>query len=185
MNTLTGYLGGLFAAVCELVVGVLLFINPTGFTTSIITVFGALLTIMGVIQILKYFKKSPEDGAEDRSMTMGLLKILAGLFCALRSDWLISAFPVLTILYGVGSLVLGAFKMQTTVDLLRLKKSWVGSAVSTAVTLLCGAILLLHPPGSAKARWILLAASLVVGAVLDIGSICFFGKISHDKGAAV
>lgn len=184
MNTVTGYLGGLFAAVCELVVGVLLFIDPTGFTASIITVFGALLTIMGLIQVLKYFRKSPEDGAEDRSMTMGLLKILGGLFCALRSDWLISAFPVLTILYGVGSLVLGAYKVQTTVDLLRLKRNWVGSGISTAVTLLCGAILLLHPPGSAKARWILLAACLVAGAVLDIGAICFFGKTSDGKEAA-
>lgn len=183
MKALKESAGGLLTAVCEAVIGVLLFIEPVGFTTSIITVVGVLLIVSGVVQMVKYFRDSPEDGARGRELTKGLLEVLAGFFCALEPEWFIDAFPVLTILYGVGDLVLGAVKVQLTVDMLRLGSgAWKWSALSTAVTLLCAAIILLNPFSSTSALWTFLAAALIAEAVFDLLSIGFSGRKSGDTG---
>ena len=47
-----------------------------------------------------------------------------GLFCMFRSGWFIAAFPVLTMLYGVATLVTAFGKLQWTADLLRLKHKY-------------------------------------------------------------
>lgn len=186
MNSFKEKAGGLLTAVCEAVIGVLLLINPVGFTTSIITVLGVLLIIVGIVQIINYFRVSPEEGVKGQGMTKGLLEALAGLFCALDPEWFIAVFPVLTILYGVGSLVLGAAKLQATVDLARLKsRKWGWSAFSTLVTLACAAIILFNPFATTAMLWTFLAISLIVEAVLDVLVICLSGRKSGgDRTAA-
>ena len=44
----------------EILIGILLLINPVGFTSSIIVAFGIVLTIMGIGQIIKYFRTDAE-----------------------------------------------------------------------------------------------------------------------------
>ncbi|MGI6026918.1 MAG: HdeD family acid-resistance protein [Candidatus Scatomorpha sp.] len=186
MNSFKEKAGGLLTAVCEAVIGVLLLINPVGFTTSIITVLGVLLIITGIVQIISYFRVSPEDGAKGQGMTKGLLEVLAGLFCALDPEWFVAVFPVLTILYGLGCLILGAAKLQSTVDMARLRnRRWAWSAVSTLVTLVCAAVILFNPFATTAMLWTFLAVSLIVEAVLDVLAICISGrKPGGDETAA-
>lgn len=140
MNRNKDHLGSIIVCLIEIVAGILLLINPMGVTTSIIVLAGIALTVTGSYWVIQYFRANAVEAAASRDLVKGLLGMAGGLFCIVRSRWFLAAFPVLTILYGVITLIVGLFKVQITVDKLRLKISqWGWSAFSTALTLLVAA----------------------------------------------
>lgn len=161
-------MGKLVLALCELAIGVMLLIDPNGFTSGIITAVGVALLVAGVCHILGYFRKTPGMAVLERGLARGLLEAAAGLFCVLKSSWFFGLFPVLTVLYGIGILVSGVVKLQWAVDMLRLKaRRWVWAAVSAAVTLVCAVVILCDPFATAAVLWMFIAVTLIVEAVVD------------------
>ena len=71
-------LGGLTSALIELVIGVLLLINPTGFTTGIIVGLGVLLALWGAMSTAQYFMAKPEEAAREQGLAKGLVLLMAG-----------------------------------------------------------------------------------------------------------
>ena len=64
--------------VLELIVGILLWIDPAGFATGIFVVGGVLLMLLGVVQIVQYFRLSPEEAFFRQPLVKGLLLIGIG-----------------------------------------------------------------------------------------------------------
>lgn len=173
-------LGGLTAALIELVVGVLLLINPTGFTTGIIVGLGVLLALWGAMSTAQYFMAKPEEAAREQGLAKGLVLLMAGLACVLCSDWLVSAFPLLTVLYGILLLLLSALKIQGAVDMMRLKKdNWVFAAGGALVCVVAALFTLLNPFGVRRLVWALVSVALIAEAVLDAFAV-FFRKKAKD-----
>ena len=169
-----GKMGKFILALGELAIGVLLLINPVGFTTAIIAVVGVLLLIAGILNTLRYFKMDPEEAALGQNLTQGLLEAAAGLFCVFKGNWFIVTFPLLTVLYGIVTLVTGVSKVQWTVDLLRTKaKKWFWAAISAAVTLICSVVILCNPFTSTAVLWMFIAITLIVEAVFDVITAVF------------
>ena len=108
--------GNLLTCIFELLVGILLLINPVGFTSGIIIVFGIVLAVVGAVSLFRYFREDAETAAEERGLTKGLIFVLFGLFCAFKSEWFIITFPLLTVLYGILALISGVSKVQWAVD---------------------------------------------------------------------
>ena len=50
-------------SIAELIIGILLLVNPIGFTSGIIIAFGIALMIMGIRKTIKYFRTEPEEAA--------------------------------------------------------------------------------------------------------------------------
>lgn len=48
----------------ECVLGILLLINPVGFTSGIIIVLGVVMACLGAGSIVGYFRKTPEEAAQ-------------------------------------------------------------------------------------------------------------------------
>lgn len=169
---------GIVLCLFELIVGVLLLINPVGFTSGIIKVTGIVLIVLGIIEIVKYFKTSAEEAALEQRLVKGLVFVLAGAFCTFRTQWFILTFPALTILYGVMILLSGLGKVQLTVDMVRRKnKNWFWAAINAGVSIVCAIVILNNPFTSAAVLWGFTGASLIVEGVFDI--ITFFsGKKS-------
>ncbi len=166
-----GKLNGIILFLVEALLGILLLVNPIGFTRGIIVTAGVLLTIAGIVHIIAYFRSTPQEGFIGKMLSKGLLEIIGGLFCALNSQWFIATFPILAILYGIGTLVSGIVKVEMTVDLIRLKgKRWELSAVGAALTILCAVIILLNPFGTTIILWRFVAISLIIEAVVDLVS---------------
>lgn len=164
--------GGILGSVCEIVVGVLLLVNPTGFTVGIIIALGVLLSVLGVLGVVRYFRTEPVRAALEQQLIRGLLMLLLGLFCIFNARWFIATFPVLTMLYGVGLLVVGVAKVQWTVDILRVKAGrWYLPGISALVTLVCAAVILLNPFASTVALWVFIGVALIVEAVVDLLAI--------------
>ncbi len=171
MKTIKENFGTLVICALEIIVGILLFIDPESFTAWIIEALGILFLIMGLVSIIGYFRKAPKIAAAGQGMAKGLIGIAAGLFCILKNSAVIKIFAMLTLIYGVGILLLGIYKIQLTFDLLRIKKRWGLAALSSLITVCFALLIIVNPFTSTKVLWIFIAITLIFEAVLDIVSV--------------
>lgn len=175
-------LSGIINLLLEIAVGVLLLIDPVAFTSAIIIAIGLALLFYGVAAVLRYFGTDALAAAAGQGLAIGLLTIAAGLFCILRTGWFVQTFPVLTILYGLAVLVAGFIKTQTTVDMLRLKKTgWVWMAVSAALSLSLAAVILFNPFDTTVFLWRFTAIVLLAQAVWDLVTLIVAGRRSRTE----
>ena len=162
----------------EALIGILLLVDPIGFTSAIIIAIGAALTVAGLICTIGYFRTDAVEAALKGTLVKGLAMLLAGIFCILQPTWFIATFPLLTIIYGVAILLAGLGKVQWAIDALRLKTGrWFLPAISAVVSIGCAAVILSDPFGSTIILWMFTGISLIVAAVLDV-VVMFFGRVS-------
>lgn len=169
MKTLKKNQNVIIMCAIELVVGILLLIDPVKFTTGIFIVVGIALMIAGLINVIRYFRSSPEEAVTGQRMTFGLISILAGAFCAFNHGWFILTFPVITILYGVAVLLAGLGKVQLAIDMLRFKnnKWWLG-ALNAVISIICAIVIISNPFSSTVALWLFTGISLIAEAIFDL-----------------
>ena len=178
-------LGSVGMSLVELLVGILLLINPVGFTSGIIVVFGVALMIMGIGSIIKYFRTEPEEAAVKQSLVKGLVELLAGAFCAFNAPWFLATFPVLTLVYGVVILITGLTKLQWMVDIIRLKRRrWFLAGISAAVSIICGIVVISSPFSTTAVLWMFIGISLIIEAVFDIIAAIFGNKAEKASDSA-
>ncbi|MBQ4040469.1 MAG: DUF308 domain-containing protein [Oscillospiraceae bacterium] len=178
-------LNNMAMSLVEVIVGILLLVNPVDFTSGIIVAFGAVMMIAGIFSIIKYFRTEPEAAAISQTLVKGVTMLLLGAFCAFKAHWFIATFPVLTLVYGVVILLVGITKLQWTVDIIRTKRSkWGLAAISAVISILCGIIIITSPFGSTAVLWMFTGISLIVEAVFDvIGSIFSNREKKKSKNA--
>ena len=164
------------AGLVELLVGILLFVDPVGFTSGILMAVGVILLVCGVVCLIRYFKTEPVQAALEQNFFKGLLMILLGGVLALRTQQIIDLF-LFAHLYGVAILIIGTVKLQQSVDLLRLKaRYWFLAGINALLAIVFAAIILSDPP----VLWQLAAISLIAEAVLDVVVLI----MTREKGAA-
>lgn len=180
MKKIKEHLPYLCMTLCELAIGILLLIQPVLFTRGIIICLGVLMTAVGIAESISYMREMPALAAKQQKLTKGLLLIFAGLFCIFQSEWFITTFPFLTILYGILLLCAGAYKIQCTADIRRLKKkNLVSSGISAALSLLFAVLLLWNPFGTGRAGWIVSGIFLIAESFLD-----WFILLANETAAA-
>lgn len=181
MRALKENASGIVLCLFELIVGVLLLINPVSFTAWIIMIAGIVLMVLGLVDVVKYFRTDAEEAVFGQNLAKGILFLLAGGFCVLKTEWFIVTFPVLAIVYGIVILVTGVGKLQLTVDMLRRKnKKWFWAAISAVVSIVCAIIVLRSPFTSTAVLWMFTGISLIVEGVLDIVTM-LIGKKNPEK----
>lgn len=159
---------GVIGALCELVVGILLLVDPVSFASGIIMTIGIIFVVIGVWNIISYFRSAPQYGIIERKLSIGLLAVAGGLFCIFNPQWFIATFPILTMVYGLASLVSGVFKVEATVNMIRLGLDhWIWPAIGAALTLVCAVFILCNPLSTTAALWLFIGISLIVEAVFD------------------
>ncbi len=169
-------MGNILACIVEIIIGILLLINPVGFTVGIIMTLGIVLAIMGISNIVGYFRATPEEAAQSNGLVKGLLLVGGTCVCLFKTQWLIAAFPLITVFYGIMILITGISKLQWAVDLLRLKqKYWYMDLIGAVLSVFFAAVILMNPFTSTGVLWTFIAISLIVEAILDILTF-IFGK---------
>ena len=177
MKFLKNHFAGIGMFLLEILVGVLLLINPVGFTSGIIIGAGLVLLLVGIVCIIKYFRAEPQEAAKSQNLMKGLIALLAGSFCALRSEWFVVTFPVITLIYGVVILITGLGKIQWTVDILRQKKPrWFLCALSALVSTACGLVIIAAPFTTTAVLWMFTGIGLIVDACFDIVALIFTNR---------
>ena len=173
---LGGRTGGIIASALEIVIGILLLINPEAFTMGIVIVLGVILCLMGIWNIVRYFRRPVQVLGSDWALSRGVLMILVGAFCMFKSQWLLAALPALFTLYGVMLLISGIVKLQRMADLKRLRHPrWYMPGLSALLYIILAVIILLNPFSTAMVIWIFVGVSMIVSAVLDIITLIVAG----------
>lgn len=161
--------GNLIMCIAEAVVGILLLINPIGFTSGIIIALGIVLALLGAKELVGYFKADPDAAAEGSGLAKGLLCAVLGIFCMFKAEWFIITFPILTVFYGILTLVGGISKIQWAVDMLRQKqKYWHIEVLGAVVTIVFAILILTNPFASTAILWTFIGVSLIAEAIIDI-----------------
>lgn len=182
MKTLKEKVNGIVLCLFELIAGILLLINPISFTSGIIVFTGVILIIYGLIEVVKYFRVDAEEASQKQMLVKGLVIILIGGFCAIKSGWFIVTFPILTIIYGVSTLLTGIGKIEMTVDMLRQKnKKWFWAAINAVISIVCAIIILNSPFSSTAALWLFTGISLIVEGIFDIITVIMGGKAENRR----
>lgn len=182
MNFIKTNLQKLLLCLCEIIVGILLLIDPVAFTVDVIRILGAAMILFGCVNIIHYFRTEVTTTVWQPTLSIGLLLVLLGLFCIFQTQWFIATFPLLTVFYGLIILLLGVIKFQWAVDMLRLKLgNWLIGIISAVLSISFAVLILLNPFSSTLAIWLVVALSLIAGAVLDILTLIFKKKILELK----
>lgn len=169
MKDLKQHLNGIVFCMFELIVGILLLVRPVGFTSGIIMIAGIVLLLMGIKNVVEYFRMDVQTASQSKSLTKGVFAILAGGFCVFKKEWFLATFPVLTMIYGVFILVTGLGKVQLAVDMFRRKsQKWFLAAINAGVSVICAVIILKSPFASTAVLWMFTGISLIVEGVFDV-----------------
>lgn len=177
MSRINRNTGNLLTCIFEILTGILLLIDPVGFTSGIIVLFGAILAVIGVISLIKYFRTDAEIASQESGLAKGLIFVVFGLFCAFKSEWFIVTFPLLTVLYGILALVSGVSKVQWAVDMLRVKqKYWFIEVIGAVLTIVCAILILTNPFTSTSILWTFIGVTMIVEAVVDVVAFVFGRK---------
>lgn len=164
--------GSIGACILEIAVGVLLLINPVGFTSAIIIGAGIIMVLAGLVNVIRYFTAAPELAAQQQLLFKGLLLAMGGMACIIKHDWFLTAFPLLTVLYAIAMLLLAASRLQKMADMRRLHLStWYMPGIAAALAALMAIIILVNPFGAVTAVWTFVAISLIAQAVVEIVTI--------------
>ncbi|MFG6394435.1 MAG: DUF308 domain-containing protein [Lachnospiraceae bacterium] len=174
-------LGKVTICICEIIVGVLLMVNPVVFTAGIITAAGILLLLTGAFTILKYFRTDPFEAMLEQGLVKGICAISGGILCVFKKELIITTFPLLTVLYGVVILFTGIMRVQWAVDMMRIKKEqWQMAGIGAAVSIMLSTVILLNPFKSTVALWRFVAISMIIGAVIDLVILVFIKQGSRE-----
>ena len=150
------------------IVGILLLVNPVTFGIVIIKIAGILLALLGIVDIVKYLRTSPEEAAQGQLFFSGAVSVTAGCFLFFATDWFVKVFPILAVVYGLLQVLIGFRNLQATVDALRLKKTyWYLIGISAALSLLFGFIIVLNPTMSMMSIWAFTGITMIVEGVFD------------------
>lgn len=167
----------LLVSLLEIIIGIVLLIQPVNFTNLAIIISGILLVLRGILCAMKYLRAEPKAAIREQNLAKALILISAGLFCALDSRWLLNTFSVLSVLYGAAILVMGFFKVQRMVDMLRAKhEQSIWAAASALMALAVGFVILWDPFGNSAALWIFTGICLLIEAVVDLVSLFLRSK---------
>lgn len=159
-------INGIAICVFEIVVAVLLILNPLAFTKAIVIIAALALITVGIINIVKYFKDEPEVAAKGHCLMVGLGALSGGLICLFKHGWIVVTISLFTVVYGIFIFISGLAKVQTAVDMLRVKsKKWLFPAIGAAISIICAIIIVCNP---LKTMWVFIGITLLVQAVFDI-----------------
>lgn len=157
----------LFLAVCELLLGLSLLIDPAGLASVVITVSGILLILLGGLHLYQYVRMPREEAAQTWLLATGAGILAIGITFVSNQHWMVQMLGTLTTLYGILTLTAAFMKLQIGVDALRGKRPfWYLMAFSFVFTAVLATLLFINPFGDSIV-WVFSGIVLLALAVLD------------------
>ena len=171
---LTSKIGNILLCIAEIIVGVLLLVNPDAVTSAFIIGAGAVMILTGIVFCTLYFVGEAEKMVIKQLLFKGLLLIILGVLCVTQYGVLLAALPFVTWVYAIAMLILAAYKVQCTVDILRLSGIMHilrGFLLSCALAVVLALFILLNPNTAMNIVWGFMGVSIILEAGLEIATI--------------
>lgn len=156
----------------EMAVGILLLVNPEGFTNAVIIAFGVAMLVIGVIHFIKYFVDRKDGTESPLTIISAVILLLIGAVCAFASSAVMGLFSVIVIIYGVMLIVSGVYKISFFAT---LKKAGALTSpfmlISAVLGIILGVVVIIFSFQTAMIVWQIAGVSLIVEAAIDLISV--------------
>ncbi len=152
----------------EIIVGVLLLLDPHSFISYILIIAGAFIAVSGVISLIKYFVAKPEE-SEKGGLSGALVSLSIGAFLIIKNNIATDWITIITIIFGAAILYTGYQKLEKAVEKMRNKQYFLVSLISALVTILFAVLIIFVIPD--KAIWLFIGISLIVEAAIDLADM--------------
>lgn len=160
--------------IVEFVLGLLFVLFPTQFQNFIIYVFGAVLILLGLVQILVYlFGKIRSSDL----LVFGILFILIGIPVVILNDFLGKMIPVVV---GILLIVQGTSRILLSVSLRPFKNLYLVNLITGLVNLVFGILLFVF--NGQKMIGYLIGGFLLADAIFDLIELLFSRKSEKKAG---
>jgi len=149
-----------------LLAGLCLLIFPQMTTAVVFWGLAGALMLIGLVQLIGYFRSDVQGAISGDKMATGLLLIVLGLIIGLAQETIASLLPVV---FGFVLFVGGIFKTQGAFDLRRMGDArWFMALVGALISLVCGVIILVDPFDTLMTLMRVMGAFLVLESVQDM-----------------
>lgn len=172
MKMLKHALPFIFILLFEITVGIMLLVNPEGFTNMIIVFFGIVLLLIGIVNLIKFIieKKNKKTGI--LSITSAITSLILGAVCAFASQFVMGLFAVIAIIYGVILLISGIFKAQNYFQARKDENSLsFVTIISSILSVILGIIIAVNPFETTVVMWQFTGIVLLVEAIIDCAAV--------------
>jgi uncharacterized membrane protein HdeD (DUF308 family) len=155
-----------FFSVVTLLVGLCLVIWPTISATTLCTLLGVVLTLVGIARIACYLHRGIYQPIYRYSLPCGLVDTLIGVLLLLHPYDATALFPLLI---GVLMVADGIFKLSLSIEYCHRKiGGWWKSMLLALLGIVLGFLLLLHPFESAAVIMTLVGVALIADSVQNL-----------------
>ncbi len=170
--------GMMISGVFLILAGLVLLIFPEATTKTIAYLVAALLVLMGIAQIIGYFKNEPGIGKYSGGMVLGIFLLVVGLLVYYKSETIISIIPVIL---GVIILISGVAKLQQAIDLARMKMgSWSTVLVVALLNIVLGGVIIFNPFSTVMTLLRFVGVGLIYSGLSDIISTLYLSHRMKD-----
>ncbi len=177
MNKFLSYFTLLALIFLEVYCGVRLLTAPAEFSVSLITIFGIIMLIIGIISILR----SLQVKTDSRNLLPyrvglfgGLLDLIIGVLCIVFREKIVSLLPGMMILVGIIMVIAGIQKIRNYLFLKDhgIHRPWL-VVLSAVLTIILGVIVLLNPFTATATAWTYGGYFLIIEGVVDLFVLIF------------
>ena len=164
-NNLTTILMILF----EVAVGILLLVDPKGFTAAVIILFGVTLLIVGAIFLFRFLGDRKEGNNNIPAIFVSVVSFIVGVVFTFFSGAIIGLITAIAVVYGVIIAVSGGYKLYNYFVFAKanIPVSKI-SIISSIFAIVLGFVIIIYPKEWALSVWQLAGILLIVEAVIDI-----------------
>ena len=153
------------SSILTLVVGVMLAIYPGNTLSLIGKVIGVALMIIGVSQVVIFFKNEKEDRVANTSFALGIILFAIGLYVFINDKSLTNVF---TTIIGLLICIKSIYKIQLAISLKNYSSTWKYNLVSGLIVLSMGLIIIFYPIETASTILRVIGVILIVSSVYEI-----------------
>lgn len=155
----------LFSTIVTLVLGIVLAYSPEGSIKVITGIIAILFLLIGVLQLVDYFKQSREEKMMSLSLILGILLSSIGIFLFVNLE---SLANFVTILIGIAILIKSLFKLQFAFNIKDISDKWFYNLIVGIVGILLAILLLANPFHSAALFLRIIGIIFIIGSVIEL-----------------
>lgn len=156
----------------EAAVGILLLVNPEGFTRTIIILFGVILLAIGLTYLMRYMSAKKEEINDPLSLVVAIVALAIGVICTFRSDLIFGLITAVAIIYGVILVIVGACKLHNYHSAKKIGAPVSAiNVVSGLIAVILGIVITVYPKNAALSVWQIAGIILLLEAAVDFYAI--------------
>ena len=165
MNTdIQPKLNSIVSGVASLVMGVVLFSNPTGVALMAVSIVGVILLVLGAVSLFNYFR--PGGDGTQVNLFVGIAELVFGAIL-----WFMPGFFVnwIVVIVGIFILVMGLGDLSVAWTAYRARAPFaMGKFIMAAVTVLVGFFVIVSPFAFVDMAFIIAGIGLVINGVTEL-----------------